>query len=81
MIYCIPTDSPLDATFLDYATVFAIFFVAATPLNLDMIERTHSSSLQVHSQSLAFAPNEPRLGEHFLEHQDVASLVEPRKWS
>jgi hypothetical protein len=31
MIYCVPTDSPLDATFLDYATVFAILFVAATP--------------------------------------------------
>jgi hypothetical protein len=81
MIYCVPTDTPLDAKILDYATVFAIFFVAVTPLNLDMIERTHSSSLQVHSQTLAFTPNEPRLGEHLLEHRDVTSLVEPRKLS
>jgi hypothetical protein len=40
MIYCVSTDSPLDATFLDYATMFAIFSVAVTALDLDMIERT-----------------------------------------
>jgi hypothetical protein len=40
-----------------------------------MIERIHSSSLQVHPQSLASARNEPRLGEYLLEHRDVTSLV------